>query len=181
VHTRRKVAQASQTRPNLGRRMEKCVDEHMAAAAANQNNSTFTCRIVVPGCEDSQSQAAALVFCQSTQCQPKHVTERLESPTPHREIILPCGTPHHDHNLLPPFISNTGPETTTYYIHAPSLHRLAINPRSAAIRKFWLLSQTQRRHSRTWKTYNSVRARPPSSTLAMIRPNWRSHKSPSMT
>jgi hypothetical protein len=135
------VAQASQTRPNLGRRMEKCVDEHMAAAAANQNNSTFTCRIVVPGCEDSQSQAAALVFCQSTQCQPKHVTERLESPTPHREIILPCGTPHHDHNLLPPFISNTRPETTTYHIHAPSLHRLAINPRSAAIRKVWLLAR----------------------------------------
>jgi hypothetical protein len=41
--------------------MEKCVDEHMAAAAANQNKSSFTCRIAVAGCDDGQSQAAALV------------------------------------------------------------------------------------------------------------------------
>jgi hypothetical protein len=72
-------------------------------------------RIPVSGGEDSQSQAAAQVFCQSTQCQPKHVTERLESPTPHREIIVPCGTPRH--NLLSSLISNTGRETRTCHIH----------------------------------------------------------------
>jgi hypothetical protein len=61
---------------------------------AQFRDSTFTCRIsLCPDYEDSQSDAATLVFCQSTQCQPKHVTERLESPTPHREIFLPCGTP----------------------------------------------------------------------------------------
>lgn len=57
-----------------------------------RTNRPSRAEFLVPGCEVSQSQAAALVFCQSTQCQPKHVTERLESPTPHREIIVPCGT-----------------------------------------------------------------------------------------
>jgi len=36
---------------------QKNGEEHMAAAAANQNNSTFTCRNPVPGSMDSQSEA----------------------------------------------------------------------------------------------------------------------------
>ena len=79
--------------PKADRRMEKCVDEHMARAAANQDNSTFTCRIIVPGSRHEPITSRRwIVWPNLLSRQPKHVTERLESPTSHREIIVPCGT-----------------------------------------------------------------------------------------
>jgi hypothetical protein len=80
----------------LGQKTGEVRGRAHGSGSSKQDNSEIRpsrAESLSPDYEDSQSDAAPLVFCQSTQCQPKHVTERLESPTPHREIFLPCGTP----------------------------------------------------------------------------------------